>query len=315
MIEHETDSFVGTSTHCQHVRKFVREASASNGPVLLLGEPGTGKELAARTIHRLSPRAEQPFLMIDCSLYYERELRREIFGYRGIGPAAKTRKGILEFATRGTCLLARVEELTMPLQESLLEFLRSGSFRRLGDGREISSDVRLIAASEKNLRGFVDGGLFHRELYELLSEFRLEIAPLRERAEDIDALAFSIAREVGTIGNPEDWFRREALDALRSFPWPRNVDDLEKEIRRIVSLGLDRVRAEDLSFEIAGYWLGQAGDPDVRRVVEEIESCIREFRILSSLDAEFGDLLFGIRHWGVHTGTRQIPGDDGSLFE
>ncbi|MEM7234654.1 MAG: sigma 54-interacting transcriptional regulator, partial [Planctomycetota bacterium] len=228
-----------------------------------------------------------------CSLYYERELRRELFGYRGAGMAGKTRKGLLEFAARGTCYLSRVEELTFPIQESLAHFLDTGRFVRLGDGRELSSKARLVVSTERNLSGLVQGGLFRRDLFDRLAEHGLDIQPLRERPEDVESIAKGIAdrfaKERGLAASQS--FDRDGLEALKSYPWPQNVDELRRELERVLASGVDRIGVDNLSFEIASYWRGRAGDPEVRKVVEELEGYIREFKVLSQLDAEYTDVL------------------------
>ena len=236
---------------------------------MVLGEPGVGKELAARQIHQESPRAEQPLLIVDCSLYYERELKRELFGYQGFGPAAKSRRGLLEFASKGTCYLSSVEELSPALQQSLLAFLREGSFSRLGDGRRIPSDARLIVSSDKNLAGFVEGGLFDEELFERLSQMALHITPLRERSADVPEIVDAFRASYSEASETEDpEFTSEALEALECFPWPGNIDDLKKEVFRILDTQVDRVTTEQLSLEIASYWIGRRGDPEVRALAD-----------------------------------------------
>ena len=290
---------LGTSLHTCAIRNFALEVARTADPVLLFGETGVGKELLARKIHFESDRREHPFLMIDCSLYYERELMREVYGHSGIGATAKSRKGILEFASRGTCYFSHIEELSPNLQESLLQFLRYRKFRRLGDGRETTSQVRLVVSTDKNLEGFVEGGLFDRGLYCELSKNAQTIAPLRERTEDIVAMALLLAEAICVekrLGQVQK-FSEECLEALKCFPWPHNFDDLSKELQRILESGVDKISPENLSFEISSYWLGQRGDPQIRKVIDELDGLIREFKVLSRLDAEFGDILLNVASW------------------
>lgn len=291
MTETHPGEIVGTSEHAEAQRAFVEEASQSVAPVMLVGEPGTGKQLLARLTHEASPRSQEPFLMIDCSLYYERELKRELFGYSRGGSGMKVKKGLLEFASKGTCYLARVEELTPDLQSELLQFLVDGGFERLGDGKQIRSSARLMVSSDKNLKGFVDAGLFDQELFGRLSTLGLSILPLRQRSEDIPTLVQYIVRRQGADSERAGCvqFSREAMQALESYPWQGNVDELLQEVERLTDSGLNTVRAENLSMEIANFWLGQKGDPDVRRVLEELDGYIREFKILSRLESGFGE--------------------------
>ncbi|MCZ6795628.1 MAG: sigma 54-interacting transcriptional regulator [Planctomycetota bacterium] len=284
-------------------------AARADRPVLILGEPGVGKELVARRIHLMSPRCAHPFLMIDCSLFYERELQREVFGYRGIGRAAKSRRGLLEFARRGTCYLSRIEELATGLQRDLLEFVNTGRFRRLGDNREIASNVHLIASTDKNLEGFVEGGLFNEELYQRLSALPLRITPLRDRTDDVEALARKLlvdrCREEGLEG--EKSFSPECLEALRCFPWPGNYDELLAEICRLVTGNAESIAVDELSFEVAAFWRGMRGDPEVRKVIGELDGYIREFKVLSRLDAEFGDILLDLGDLDLAAQERRDP--------
>lgn len=281
---------LGVSAAAVCIRAFVDAAARSSAPVFLAGEPGTGKQLAAQAIHERSSRRKGPILLIDCALYYERELHRELFGYGGGG--AKSRKGVLEFADRGTCYLSHVEEISPSTQEQLRDFLSSKRFRRLGDGREISSDARVIASSDKNLEGFVHAGLFQEGLYDKLSEQALFLLPLRERTEDIPLLAAhvlaSCAGERRRRGEPAR-FSYDSLEALKCYPWPMNLDEFTKEVSRLLDIGVREIRVDHLAMEIAGYWLGQRGDPETRKVLEELDGYIREFRILSRIGCEFGD--------------------------
>ncbi|MBN1443375.1 MAG: sigma-54-dependent Fis family transcriptional regulator [Planctomycetes bacterium] len=299
MVEQTCEDIVGTSAHSRQIRQFVERASKADGPVMLLGEPGTGKEFIARRIHHESIRMERPFLMIDCSLYYERELKREIFGYRSSRAEAKSRTGLLEFGSGGTCYLARVEELSQGLQGSLLEFIKNGRFQRLGDSKRIESAARLIVSSDKNLAGFVQGGLFDRELFQLLAGLQLTVAPLRDRPEDIAALAAEAAKQWRQEKRSRDAFEfsSECLAALKAFPWPRNFDELKKEIQRLLEIGKEIISTSDLTFQISTHWMGRQADPAVRRVIEELDGYIREFKILSRLDDEFGEVLLDLNEW------------------
>lgn len=294
MLETLPGEIVGASAEAEDIRRFVDAAARSTEPVLLTGEAGTGKKTVARLIHEGSTRTSAPFLMVDCSLFYERELKRELFGYAtGGGSHGKSRKGLLEFASRGTCYLSRVEELSPALQLALLELLRTGRFSRLGDGKSISSNVRVLVSSTKNLQGFVEAGLFDRELFDLLSRLRLRIAPLRERRQDIPAIVDSL----GTVRSPAAAaparlsLTTEALQALQAYPWPGNLEELQKELERLLTQQASSIAPENLSLEISSYWLGQRGDPEVRKVIEELDGYIREFRVLSRLDLSYGELV------------------------
>ncbi len=297
---------VGVSRAATALRAFVESAASNEKPVLLIGERGAGKQLVARAIHSASARCEQPLLMIDCSLYYERELKRELFGFGGDGAAGKERCGVLKHAVSGTCYLSHIEEMTPVIQEAILEFLQTGKFRRLGDGKEIASNVRLIASSDRNIEGFVRSGLFRGGLYTALGEQEHHISPLRDRREDIPLLIDSVLESFLTTGRAKkkSEFLPETLDALQSYPWPSNLEELHAEILRLVDAGINTVQTEHLSMEIANFWLGLRGDPDTRRVLEELDGYIREFRILSRIGCEFGDATVEGGCWTVtdHSG-------------
>ena len=293
------EAILGAGRPNSAVGQFLEEAAASHSPVVLLGEPGVGKEICARAIHDRSARSEYPFLIVDCSLYYERELRRELFGYQGVGGTGKTRQGLLEFAAQGTCYLSRIEELSQNLQERLLDFFRTGRFSRLGDGAEVRSDTRVIVSSDKNLEGFVEGGLFSRSLFDALAKLSFRVAPLRERRMDIGSLV-EIVSDAYLRESPRDHlpaFTDAALDALACFPWPGNLVEFQKEICGVLEKNPPQVTPEQLSLEICSYWVGRQGDPEVRKVLEELDGLIREFRVLSRLDSEFGDVLLELTGW------------------
>jgi len=231
--------------------------------------------------------------MVDCSLFYERELKRELFGYVSAGARGKSRKGLLEFASNGTCYLSRVEELSLGIQASLLDFVRSGRFPRLGDGKLITSGVRLVASSAKNLSGFVEAGLFDPYLYAQLSKLSARLSPLRDRRDDVPAIVehFSSVYAADHPGLIRPLFSPEALQALQAYPWPGNLDELEKEVKRLLESSTGTIRPEQLTLELSSYWLGQRGDPEVRKTLEELDGYIREFRVLSRLDLSYVDLL------------------------
>ncbi|MBI4603670.1 MAG: sigma-54-dependent Fis family transcriptional regulator [Planctomycetes bacterium] len=303
MLETLQGEILGVSEGAVCLRRFVEAAAQSCEPATLSGEPGTGKELAARLIHEGSARGKAPFLMVDCSLYYERELKRELFGYLSSGASAKSRKGLFEFASRGTCYMSRIEELSPGIQASILELLRTGRFARLGDGKAIASGVRLIASSDKNLAGFVEAGLFDATLYAEITKLSVAVAPLRQRREDIPALVEYMADAAAARATDRrPAFTPEALEALKAYPWPGNLDELSKEVLRLTKSGLGTVRPESLSTEIANLWHGQGGDSEVRKVLEQLDGYIREFRVLNRLDLDYRQLLEAV------SGDREVEG-------
>jgi DNA-binding NtrC family response regulator len=244
MLETLQGEIVGASTEACLVRRFVETAAHGTTPVTLLGEQGSGKELVARLIHQGSQCSKGPFLMVDCSLFYERELKRELFGYVSAGARSKSRKGLLEFASSGTCYLSRIEELSPGIQSSLLELIEIGRFSRLGDGKQIASDVRLVVSSPKNLAGFVNAGLFDARLFEQLSRLSLRLPALRERRDDVPAIVEHVSSvyAAGHAGLVRPLFAAESLQAMQAYPWPGNFDELEKEVMRLLESATGTIR-------------------------------------------------------------------------
>jgi DNA-binding NtrC family response regulator len=302
MLQPFTTEIVGEGVFARETREFIRTAGRSSAPLLLLGEAGTGKETIARAIHFASSRRNSPFLMIDCSLFYERELERELFGYRpGPGePEEAAREGLLGFASRGSFYAANVEELSPSIQLRILNFLDTGYLQSVGSDRATPSRMRLIFSSEKNLQGFSEGGLFSDQLFSRFSGMTCRLPPLRERPEDIAPLVrhFTARFALEWGARPEDFeVREDALEAMRCYPWPSNIDELKAEVMRILSSGHRRISPELLSPTVLNHWRVRPGDPDVARVVEELEEGIREFKVMCKLDAEYGDVLLDAADW------------------
>jgi DNA-binding NtrC family response regulator len=297
-----TTELVGEGERFERLKSFIREAGASRAAVLLLGEPGTGKEATARAIHFGSKRRNQPFVTIDPSLYYEQELERELFGCAEPATDAVGRRGLLEFSSRGTCYIANAEELTLGMQRRLARFLETGTFERVGSRAVATSRARLVLASGKDLRALAQGGLFSEELLGRSSGHVLEIQPLRERPEDIVPFMTRLAQAFGVerLDGPDHIrFTSDAIEALRTYPWPGNFDELKAELLNVFRAGVRRVTRECLSPEVVHYGTGRRGAPEVRKVIEELEHLIEEFRIMVRLDAEYGDVLMDSGQWDV----------------
>jgi len=304
MLQAYTSEIVGESASSAEIHDFIRREAKGSAPVLLLGEAGTGKELVARSIHFGSARRNSPFLMIDCSLHYESELERELFGYRPAPgePAEAARRGLLEFSPRGSCYAANVEELSPSIQARILNLLDTGYLEPVGGDRPTPSRVRLIFSSEKNLEGLTAGGLFLPELYRRFAGHAAHLRALRERAEDIGPLVrHFLVRFATERGGPDQELdvSAEALEALASYPWPGNVDELKAEVGRLVRAGHRRVVPEVLTRAMLNHWHGRCEDPQIVRVLDEIEAHIREFRVMGRLDAQYGDVLLDVADWDV----------------
>ena len=243
-------NLVGQSPAIVEVYKLVARVARLDVTVLIQGETGTGKELVARAIHYASPRAAGPFVVIDCAGLPETLFESELFGHeRGAFTGAlAARRGLLETATGGTCLLDEIGELSPPLQAKLLRALQEQTIRRVGGNDWIPINVRMIAATNRDLQRRVQEGGFREDLYYRLNVVTIAVPPLRERPEDIPLLAqHFLDRFARATPMPSRGLARSTIEALRAHPWPGNVRELENAIERAVALSSSEVlMPEDL---------------------------------------------------------------------
>jgi len=235
------DEIVGNSVGLRLVQQQVEVVAPTNATVLILGETATGKELIARAIHRLSPRRNLPFLTLNCAAIPTGLLESELFGYeRGAFTGALTQKiGRFEMAHRGTLFLDEVGDIPLELQPKLLRALQEKSFERLGGIRTIPIDVRLVAATNRNLAEMMGDKLFRSDLYYRLKVFPITSPPLRDRPDDIPILARHFTRKYAEkMGRTIDKIPTETLRALVDWHWPGNVRELENFIERSVILSV-----------------------------------------------------------------------------
>jgi len=241
---------VGESPRMREIQRLLRRAAASDSTVLLRGESGTGKEVAARTVHQESPRAGRPFVVINCATLSENLLESELFGHeKGAFTGAVARKiGKAEAADGGTLFLDEIGELPLPLQAKLLRFLQEREFDRVGGTRPIRVDVRMVAATNRDLEKAIREGTFREDLFYRLSVIPLHLPPLRERREDIPLLASRFAALTSQrLGRPVAGFTPEARACLQGYDWPGNVRELANAVERAIVMGEgDLVRPEDL---------------------------------------------------------------------
>ncbi len=248
---------VGASPGLLQVYHQIREvAKHETATVLITGESGTGKELVARGIHNLSPRSARPFIEINCGSLPFNLLETELFGHeRGAFTDAKNRKtGLFEEANGGTVFLDEIGEMDLNLQVKLLRVLEDRKIRRLGGTRLIEIDVRVIAATNRNLKAAIEAKTFREDLYYRLNVFPIHVPPLRERREDLPPLLDYFLRRFGREFNkPIREISREALDLLMRYHWPGNVRELRNVVERICIMCHDEViRPEALPGEIWG---------------------------------------------------------------
>jgi Nif-specific regulatory protein len=235
---------VGDSAPARKLLEMVARVAPRETSVLILGESGTGKELVARALHAASPRAPRPFVAINCAALTETLLESELFGHEkgAFTGAVAQKKGKLEVAEGGTVFLDEAGEMTPALQAKLLRVLQQREFERVGGTRTLRLDVRMIAATNRDLSAEVKRGAFREDLYHRLNVVAIKVPPLRERAEDIPALArHFLERAVARCGRRVTALAEETERYLMSYSWPGNIRELENAIERAVVLGESEV--------------------------------------------------------------------------
>ena len=233
----EIPGLIATSAAMQEVCRAIARLAGSNVSVLLQGETGTGKEVVARAIHRTGGRAGQPFVVVDCGALAPTLIASHLFGHeRGAFTGAdQRREGAFEAARGGSIFLDEIGELPLTVQPALLGVLERRSFRRLGGKQDIATDVRVIAATHRDLRAEANQGTFRADLYFRLAAARIHIPPLRERPDDIEALIDVFAREV--TGRGAACFSHATMEALRTHRWSGNVRELRNVVESALALG------------------------------------------------------------------------------
>jgi DNA-binding NtrC family response regulator len=230
---------VGDSPRMKALLELVDQVAKSRASVLVVGESGTGKELIAEAIHRASPRSKMPLVRLNCAALAEGHLESELFGHETVAftGAVARREGRFKQADQGTLFLDEVSEIPAATQVKLLRFLQERAFERVGGNETLHVDVRIIAATNRDLPVLIAEGKFREDLFYRLNVVSLEIPPLRERASDIPALAmFFLSRYAEENGKRVEGFDDEALGALQAYRWPGNVRELENAIERAVVL-------------------------------------------------------------------------------
>lgn len=230
-------SIIGQSEKMLEVFKKIGLAASNDLNVLLLGETGTGKDLVAKVIHENSPRRDKPFVAINCSAIPENLLEAELFGYRkgAFTGAIKDTPGKIEAAEGGTLFLDEIGDLPLPLQAKLLRFLEDRTFYRIGEEKERKADVRVIAATNRNLSYMIDEGRFREDLYYRLAQILIELPPLRERKEDIPLLMEHFLRKANEeFGTNVQGFSKEALKEALSYRWKGNIRELKNVVYKNV---------------------------------------------------------------------------------
>jgi transcriptional regulator with PAS, ATPase and Fis domain len=234
---------IGQSIPMQDVFDLIQDVAPMDSTVLITGETGTGKGLAAKAIHTNSPRCGGPFVIVNCGAIPEHLMESELFGHQkgAFTDAKETKKGRLELAHGGTLFLDEIGEISMRMQIDLLRILEDRVFYRVGGTQPIEADFRVIAASNRNLGEAIKEGIFRKDLYYRLNVISFEMPPLRERKEDIPLMAEHFLHRFSQETNKAvDGISREAMDEMMLYEWPGNVRELENAIERAVVVSKGR---------------------------------------------------------------------------
>jgi Nif-specific regulatory protein len=245
-----TKSILGSSARMEQIRDLIERTAESSVSVLVTGENGTGKELSARAIHYMSPRRSKPFVAVNCAALPEQLVESELFGIeKGVATGVERRVGRIESANGGTLFLDEIGDLSLTAQAKLLRVLQEREVDWVGGRKPVSVDVRLVAATNKDLKGEIQQGRFRQDLFFRLNVVHLHMPPLREIRADIPVLAMHFLRkQTKEMGREIVGFSSEALKALASYSWPGNVRELENEVKRAAVLTKEKeISVSDLS--------------------------------------------------------------------
>jgi DNA-binding NtrC family response regulator len=309
------DPFVGKSASISKLAEVAHKVVNANNPVLLQGETGSGKGVLAHWLHQNGPRETRPFVDLNCAGLNKELLETELFGHeKGAFTGAINQKiGLLEISHKGTLFLDEIGDLDLQVQPKLLKVLEEKTFRRLGDVRERLVDVRLIAATHRDLRQSVSQKTFRDDLYFRISTISLSIPPLRRRVEDIPILAAQILDRITLdLGVSGAEISGDAMRYLQSYPWPGNVRELRNILERAVLLGDQKVlKPKDLHFDMRAE-LGESDDGSIA-TLEHVEKSyiVRALRILGGHVPEAAKRL-GIPRSSLYSKIKQYRIDHGS---
>ncbi|HWG87003.1 MAG TPA: sigma-54 dependent transcriptional regulator [Candidatus Acidoferrales bacterium] len=242
------DNIIGKSSAIEKLKGTIRTVAPTGSTVLIYGESGTGKELVARAVHACSPRTSEPFVSINCGAFPETLLESELFGYvkGAFTGASQNKRGLFEVASGGTIFLDEISEMSPSMQVKLLRVLQERTIRPVGGTQESPLDVRVIAATNKDLREMVAAGTFREDLFYRVSVIPLNVVPLRERREDVELLAHHFLKKYAAAAQKSILrINQDSMRSLRQYEWPGNVRQLENTIERAVALEIsEELRVE-----------------------------------------------------------------------
>lgn len=236
LSEYRFENIVGKSKSMQQIFSMIETVAPSNATILVRGETGTGKELIAAAVHNISPRKNGPFIKLNCAAISETLLESELFGHEkgAFTDAKEMRKGRFELADGGTLFLDEIGDITPGLQVKLLRILQEQEFERVGGTKTVKTNVRLVAATNRNLEEMVKNGEFREDLFYRLNVIPLNLPPLRERYEDIQLLIEHYLKKYMKTHHKKMHFSKSALELLLAYPWPGNIRELQNTMERIV---------------------------------------------------------------------------------
>ena len=281
------ETIIGRSGPMQDVFKLIGRVSRSDAPVMITGESGCGKELVARAVHKFSPRTQKEFAAINITAIPENLMESELFGHEkgSFTGAVALRVGRFEQCDGGTLFLDEIGDMPLPVQSKLLRVLQEGEFSRVGSNQTVKTDVRVLAATNKNLEREVEAGTFREDLFYRLNVVRIHIPPLRERREDVRLLAeFFLQRLSARKRGPQMRFSEDALNLLEAYDWPGNVRELENTIQRACALSnTDVLLPTDIPLGSSGSRFGGAVS-NINRMRDALNMLVNAAEQTSELD-------------------------------
>jgi Nif-specific regulatory protein len=305
--KYRVESMIGLSERMQEAFEAIHHVAPSRANVLLRGESGTGKELVAKAIHFMSPRAKGPFIKFNCASIPEGLLESELFGHEkgAFTGAMAARKGRFELADGGSIFLDEIGDLPLTLQPKILRVLQEREFERVGGEKTIKADVRVIAATSRNLEALVSEGKFREDLYYRLNVVPLLLPPLRERKEDIALLVEYFVKKYNQENQKSVTIAPEVLDLFLKYDWPGNVRELENTVERMVVMSREKVvNANDLPLNIREHSLRTHYEGTLKEALPSAIGDIERRRILDALEKSGGVQARAARILGITS--RQI---------
>ncbi len=294
-------NIIGCAPEMEKIYRIIGKAAHSNHPVLILGESGTGKELVARSVHFSGPYRDKPFIPVDCGSLVPTLVESELFGYvkGAFTGASQTKDGLLSIAQGGTIFLDEVGELPVDLQAKLLRAIQEKEIRPVGSTRRIPIDVRILAATNRDLEHAVSQGTFRKDLYFRLNVLSVKIPPLRERRQDIPLLVGHFLDRLSREAGMERMLTDDAMKALLAYDWPGNVRELENCLERSCALTTaPLMQLRDLPTYIHGMPAEQPGSVRVQRKIMPMAELEKQ-TIMSALAQLNGDKLLAARLLGI----------------